>query len=278
MSPWLIIAVSVPCVLAALIGWRVLDLRRDARAWSSLLDSSRADETRVYSSDLVRHLPPSARRYFEFTIAPGTPLRTASVIEMTGELALGTKQSPRYQSMSAGQVLAMPYGLVWKLKAGMLSGSDGFTAALSWTRFWMIHLIPVVRVGANQDHRVSAFGRVVAEGVFWVPAGLLPGPGVRWEEVDANTARATVTLGDLQQSVDVTVASDGRPTQVVIQRWSNVNPEKVFRWQPFGGRLAEFKRFSGYHLPTRVEGGNHFGTDHYFPFYKVQVTSITFPQ
>ena len=64
----------------------------------------------------------------------------------------------------------------------------------------------------------------------------------------------------------------------MIQRWSNANPDQVYREQPFGGYLSEFHEFGGYRLPTRVEGGNLIGTPDYFPFFKADVTAIRFPQ
>jgi hypothetical protein len=196
---------------------------------------------------------------------------------MTGEIGLGTKEAPGYRKMEASQVLAPPHGLVWKVKTGPVSGSDGALPDESWTRLWLFGLIPIVRV-SGPDHQRSAIGRVVAEAAFWAPASLLPGKLVRWEPVDANTARAIVTIGQFEQAVDVTVDEAGAPIMVVIQRWSNANPERVYREQAFGGYLSAFRGFGGYQLPTRVEGGNLIGTPDYFPFFKADVTAFRFPQ
>ena len=85
-------------------------------------------------------------------------------------------------------------------------------------------------------------------------------------------------FGPFKQVVEITIGLNGAPTQVQIQRWSNANADKEYREQPFGGRLSEFRRFGGYRLPTRVEGGNHFGTPDYFPFFRAEVSDIRFPQ
>lgn len=256
--------------------WRALDRKAENRTWKALTNQAGPAQG-VFDPAIVESLPEAAQRYFRYTIRSGAPLHRAVEIEMEGELGLGTKEEPNYGAMSAQQVLAPPYGLVWKLKAGPVSGSDGATPDSSWTRFWLFGVLPIVRVGGNEDHRRSAFGRVIAEGAFWAPASLLPSDTVRWEPLDGNRARAIVTFAELEQAVDISVADDGRPTRVVIQRWSNENPEKVFREQPFGGDLSEFRDFGGYRLPTKVEGGNHIGTDDYFPFFKASVTDIRFP-
>lgn len=137
--------------------------------------------------------------------------------------------------------------------------------------------MPVARFGGTTDHARSAFGRMVGEAVFWTPAAVLPGPGVRWEAVDAATARVTITRGELEQAVDVTVDGEGRVTRVVFMRWSDANPEKVFRLQPFGGLLSEYRTFGGFRMPTHVEAGNHFGTDAWFASFVVDVTEVCYP-
>ncbi len=160
-----------------------------------------------------------------------------------------------------------------------LNYGNEFSASDSecWTRFWLMGLLPVARMGGDPDHTRSAFGRYVAEAVFWTPAAVLPGPGVDWKWVGMDGARLTVNHQGLSQSVDVTVAPDGQPVKVCFERWSNANPEKQHRMQPFGGYVSEFKEFAGFRLPTHVEAGNWFGTDRYFPFFVVNVTDIVFP-
>jgi hypothetical protein len=262
--------------LSLLLGRRVLDSRQERHIWRALVRrAGRADG--VFTPDLVTGLPEAAQRYFKYSIRTGSTLYKAVEVDMGGELGFGNRDQPRYRPMSARQLLAPPHGLVWRVRTGLLAGSDGISDGVSWTRFWLAGLLPVVRVGDNADHYRSALGRVVAEAAIWAPASLLPGKAVRWEEVDAVTARAWVTSGSYEQAVDITVAADGQPTCVLIQRWSNENPEKVFRLQPFGGQLSAFQDFSGYRLPTRVEGGNHFGEQAYFPFFKARVTAIRFP-
>lgn len=270
---WLLyLLVIIALIAGGLFIWRQLDHRADKVAWLTLADMQESDGT-VFDLSLVADLPEPARRYFAFTITPGTPIRTAVRIEMTGELSMGKKKAPNYQPMQAAQILAPPNGLVWKLKSAQISGSDGAMPDGSWTRFWLFNLIPVVRADGPDHHR-SAFGRVIAEAAFWAPASLLPSDNVSWQSIDNDTSRATVRLGPLAQAVDITVDPAGAPTQVVIQRWSNENPEKIFREQPFGGYLFEFQMFDGYRLPTRIEGGNQFGTPDYFPFYKADVRAI----
>lgn len=260
---------------AFLAGLLLADWRADRTEWRRLAALQPARPA-LFAVNMVADLPEPAQRFFRHAIAPGTPLLRVAEIDMAGQFSLGSKDKPAYQPMQARQILAAPDGFVWAMRtrAGMpVSGSDG----AAWTRFRIFWLIPVARMGGTPDHARAAFGRYVAEAVFWTPAALLPGPGVAWTPVNANTARVTVTRGALQQAVDVTVDAQGRAVEVSFQRWSDANPDKTYRLQPFGGYLSEYRAVGGYRLPFKVEAGNMFGTADYFAFYRADITGIRFP-
>ena len=265
----------VALLLAGLFAWRMLDYRSDVREKERLLETQ-PESPPLFSNLMVEDLPEPARRYFQFSIAEGTPLFTVAEISMRGQFAMGTKDSPNYIPMSADQVLAASDGFIWQMAGGSglmrISGSD----SASWTRFWLAGVVPVAREGGDADHALSAFGRFASEAIFWTPAAVLPSETVDWEAVDENTARVTLTRNSISQSVDVAVDADGRPVEVVLQRWSNANAEKEYRLQPFGGYLSEFRNFFGFQLPTHVEAGNLFGTDSYFSFFVADVSDIRF--
>lgn len=278
MQDFIIVSVALAlalCILALAL-LLFLDRRADRVEWRRLGAWQPVDPPR-FDLSMVAGLAEPARRYFSFAIEPGTALYPVAEIDMTGQFSLGSRDRPGYQPMQAKQILAVPQGFVWAMRTcgGLpISGSD----AASWTRFRIFGLIPVARLGGDPDHTRSAFGRYSAEGVIWAPASLLPGPGISWEAVDDNTARVSVRHGDLCQTIDVTVDGAGRPVVVSFQRWSNANPDKVHRLQPFGATLSDFREVQGYRLPFHVEAGNLFGTEDYFPFFIADVTEIRFPQ
>ncbi|MGB5331459.1 MAG: DUF6544 family protein [Woeseiaceae bacterium] len=275
----LAILAAITLVLIALGVWRWTDKRASLVARASLV-SHQPSAPATFDPSMIARLPDPAQRFFWFAIATGTPLYSVAEISLEGEFSLGNKVEPNYMPMRAEQILAAPHGFVWEVRAGngvWFSGSDGANDGASWSRFWLFGIAPVARAGNNDDHARSAFGRYVAEAVFWTPAALLPGDGVQWEPVDDFTARVTVTHMGLDQAAEVTVGADGQPSKVVFQRWSNANPEKIFQLQPFGGYLSNYKDFGGFRLPTRVEAGNFFETDDYFAFFKANVTSVRFP-
>lgn len=280
MAAGLFLALVVVAIVA-MQAWRLADNRATQKAWRWLQSQAPAT-VEAFDPAMVEGLPEAARRYFLFTIAPGAPLHRVSEIHMHGEIGLGNKEAPGYRPMRARQILAPPHGFIWHLeRAGsglmQMSGSDGMANGHSWTRFWLNGTLPVARAGGDNNHLRASFGRVAAEAAFWAPAALLPQHGVRWEETgEPNLARAFITHGALEQTIEIAVAENGRPRWVQFQRWSDANPEKQWRLQPFGGTLGDFQDFEGFTLPTSVEAGNHFGTGGYFPFFRVRVGEVRF--
>lgn len=273
-----IICAVLVVIIIAIVGLAVLlglDRRADRAEWRRLA-ALQPTAPSLFNTEIIADLPEPARRYFSYAIQPETPLWPVTEIDMRGQFSLGSKSEPNYQPMEARQILAAPEGFVWMMRTrgGMpISGSD----TGGWTRFRIFGLVPVARLGGDPDHTRSAFGRYVAEAAIWAPAALLPGPAVMWSSVDQDTARVTVKHGDLEQAVDVTVDHEGRPVEVAFQRWSDANSDKVHRLQPFGAVMSDFRAVHGYRLPFRVEAGNLFGTDDYFPFFLANVTAIRFP-
>lgn len=271
---------ALAVVLSVVFALRWSDERAIRMAWRRLA-MQQPIRPRAFDVSMIRDLPQPARRYFRYSIEPGTPLYTVAEIRMEGQFSLGNKSRPNYVPMRAHQILAPPQGFVWKVRAGgrlPISGSDAAVDETSWSRFWLAGLLPVARAGGDCDHARAAYGRYIAEAVFWAPAALLPGAAVQWQYIDDSSVRVIVSHADMQQAVDVTVDTDGRPGKVVFQRWSNANAAKRYQLQPFGGYLSDYQSFGGFSLPTRIEAGNFFETEDYFPFFKARVTSIRFPR
>jgi hypothetical protein len=233
----------------------------------------------VFAPEMVAHLPEVARRYFAHAIAQGTPLRTTVELEMHGAFLLGDKASYQSYAMEARQILRPPLEFVWvpRMRSGIvrISGSDALVGGRAWTRFWLNGLAPVANATTSPDLVRSAQFRSAMEGI-WVPASLLPENGVDWEQIRSDRARVHIRRMQPAVVLELTFDQSGRVREVVGQRWSNANPERVFRLQPFGGTMHGEATFGGYTIPSRLSVGNHFGTDEYLPFFQVEITHANY--
>ena len=128
----IVLAVIVAVCFASLAFWRWNDTRIERAVWDKLAAADKTPPER-FDRAMVEDLPEAARRYFDYTITPGTPLSSIVMLEMEGKLGLGDKGNPGYRDFRASQILAPPRGFVWRLDAGAIGGSDGLESSLSDT-------------------------------------------------------------------------------------------------------------------------------------------------
>lgn len=277
----LLLALAALLIAAAALGLWVhsRDRAQAARVWAALEEAREAEPPR-YDPAMVADLPEVARRYFARAIDPGTPLHRVVRLQMEGSFILNGNPMP----MTARQILAPPaQGLVWQADVGAglmrFGGSDGYhrdgAREESWTKFWLHGLIPLARIGGTDDHARAAATRVMMEAI-WAPATLLPQFGAEWVQTGPDTAEVRFADTPGLEPMQITFDAEGTPLEVVALRWTDANPEKVYRLQPFGGRLLELGRHAGFLIPTRVEMGNMFGTPDYAPFFLATITNAQF--
>lgn len=278
MWKWILLAILALIVVALVVAFGVYrSASGEAEAAFADVQTRAKPASGTFDPAMLAGLPEIAQRYFTHAIAPGTPLSTAVRLEMEGTFLLGDAKQFQTYSMRARQVLAPPSEFVWipEMKSGVMqiSGSDALVNGTGWTRFWINGLVPVVNQQTSHDLVRSALTRSAMEAV-WAPASLLPANGAMWEQTGPNTARLTLTTGI--EPVDVTLDEAGRVLEIVTMRWSDVNPEKTFRLQPFGGTAEAEATFGGFTIPSQLEVGNHYGTDGYLPFFQATITSAEY--
>ena len=271
-------------LLLAILAWAYGHVRYRARmadaraAWAAITALAPAGAPR-FDPQTLHDQPEIARRYLTHAIAPGTPLTPVVALQMEGVFRLGNADAPRALRMAARQILAAPGAFVWipvmRGNGMRIDGSDGLWRSHGWTRFWMYQAIPLARVGSDPDVDRSAAMRPALESV-WAPAALHPDLGARWQQTGPDTARVRFGTGTTAIDIDLTLDAEGALRSLVGQRWSNANPDGIYRLQPFGGTALAEATFGGYTIPSHLAVGNHFGTDAYFAFFEVRVSDADF--
>lgn len=247
-------------------------------AWAAIAAAPRRTDA-VFDVAMLTGLPEVAQRYFLHAIAPGTPLKTTVALRMKGTFLLGDRNSNQPYEMEARQILAPPDAFVWLpiMRSGVvqITGSDGLLDGKAWTRFWINGLVPVVNGQSTPDLVRSAQFRSAVESI-WAPAALLPRDGITWHAKGANVAVVSINTFEVPVVIELTLDESGALIQVVGQRWSDANPEKAFRLQPFGGSVEGEATFEGYTIPTMIRVGNLFGTDDFLPFFQAEIVEATY--
>lgn len=271
---WIVLIVGVTGIAMGL--WTSARDARSAQAvWDALL-AQREPAPESYDPAMVFDLPEIAQRYFRTAIAPGTPLLRVARLEMEGSLILNGREMP----MRADQILAPPHGFVWRARTGSgwlrFAGSDGLqTGRTSWTRFWVWGVLPVARVADTEDHARAAAARMLMEAV-WAPAALLPQSGAVWTQTGPHQAEVRFPAVPGTEPIHLTLDASGRVVEMTTLRWSDANPERTYRLQPFGGRMLAHASHQGFTIPTAMEIGNLYGTPEYVPFFRANLTRVEY--
>jgi len=211
---------------------------------------------------LLEGVPEPARRYLGHALPPGAPLARAVRLWMEGTLVPAKGADP--VAFTAEEVLAPPRGFVWTARATMkglpVRVRDHYARGAGGLRVALLGLLPLAS-NDGADVTRSARGRLAGEAV-WCPAALLPGLHTRWEAVDADRARATLTIDGADVPLTLTVDEDGRLREVTMMRWGDVG---VPDWQliPYGFAVEAEAPFDGVTIPTQLTGGWWYGTPRY---------------
>lgn len=230
--------------------------RSTARAVGRLAPSGTAG---TFTRDQLAGLPDLVVRYFEFALrpdqSPGQPLLRTARIEHAGEFR-GSLDAPWSPFTSVQHVSADPPGFVWDAKIRMspllaVRVRDSYLEGTGSMRASLAGVIPVLNAWGRTDLASGALHRYLAEAV-WLPTALLPRPGLTWEPIDGDSARATLTDFGVSVSLDFRFNDKGEVVSVYTPaRYRDVNGEGVPT--PWEGHFRGYERMDGVMVPREGE-------------------------
>lgn len=225
------------------------------RSWNAL--AAEADTTpEVFDPATVNGLPTPAARWLNRAIPAGAPLHRVVELDMTGRIRLGNRWLP----FTAKQILRAEVGFVWEAVVGgrllRFVGADLLGPDGARMEFRLHRVVPVARASGPDTAR-SAAGRLAAETVAWLPAGVTPQLGATWTPLDEHRAVAAIATPGGPVDVTVTVGDDGRLSAITLQRWNDAARPPAL--QAFGADItAEAITSDG----VRIAAGGSVGWGH----------------
>lgn len=256
--------VSLAAAGALLAGASFLATRN--RAYDRKLDDiwrslERPGSGEVFRPEMVDDLPPAARRYFLHAIAPGTPLAGYVSLRMHGTL----KPGPRlpWLPLTARQIIAPGCGFLWRVNVRrgpfFLSGADYYAGGEGRIRLVAWGLAPVLDA-QGPDLSQSAAGRLLIESI-WLPAALLPQRGTTIEGQGEDKFNVTVGVDGFASTLTIVVDEEGRPREVLMQRYGNQTDDGHWGLIPYGAAIDAERAFGGYTVPSEVRAAWWYGTE-----------------
>src|SRR5581483_8187246 len=245
----------VVALVAAILGCGGVRWAANSRRLRTRLAAARLPvEPRRVDLREVDGLPDPVQRYFRRVLTDGHPLVAA--VRLRDRCNIGDTVD-RWKPIASDQrVITRRPGFVWDARVRMMPGltvrvHDAYVAGEGILQAAVLGLLPVVDARGTPDLALGELMRFAAEAV-WYPTALLPSQGVRWEGVDARSARATLADGPVNVTLLFTFDETGRIDAVRARaRGRTVGKEVVPT--PWQGRFWGYVERGGMQVPRYGE-------------------------
>lgn len=260
MGAWSWIGAAVLLLAAAALALQAWGQRRWQRASLELrsqLDASRqAPLPAGLRAGELDALAPVVQRYLRAALPPEAPVVAAVDMRHEGQFDI-REQGQRWLPFSSRQrVQTRRPGFVWAARMPLLPGlavhvHDAYIAGEGVLHPSLAGLLSLAEQRSAGDFARDELMRFLAEAP-WYPTALLPSQGVRWEAIDAHSARATLVDGPHTVSLVFVFGADGMVEAVRAQaRGRSLGGRLVPT--PWEGRWSDYETRCGMRVPTRGE-------------------------
>jgi hypothetical protein len=257
--PWIALALGTLALAAfALAAWGAHRWDSAIRALAVRLEAGRIDPGPLtrYDARELEGLPAPVQRYFRTVLKDGQPIVGAVSIEMAGRFNLSATGAQWKPFTSTQRVIARRPGFLWDARIAMLPGLsvrvvDSYIAGQGLLHATLQGLFTLAEMRGEGEIARGELMRWFAESA-WYPTALLPSQGVRWQAVDAGSARATVVDGPLRLSLLFRFDDAGRIASFrAEERGSVVDGKTVMA--PWEGVWSNYRTHEGMQVPFTGE-------------------------
>lgn len=232
--------------------------------WTRLTDAlhARLDAARepprpaFYDERELDGLPPVVQRWFRGLLVPGQPLVVAARLDHRGSFNLGEHDDRWRPFTSTQRVVTRRPGFVWDARIAVFPGlavhvHDAYVAGTGLLHPALAGLVPLGDLEGDGEIARGELMRFFAEAA-WYPTALLPSQGVRWEPVDARSARATFIDGPHALALTFGFGTDGQMAWVRADARGRTAGGVIVP-TPWEGRWSDHRVVQGLRVPMSGE-------------------------
>jgi hypothetical protein len=257
----LLIIAGLAVVLVLAVFYAKSRWRSETQDMRDRLEAGRKPiQPRVFDAGELVGLPAPVERYFRTVLREGQPMIAAATVEHTGTFNVG-EATDRWKPFTSTQwVVTQRPGFVWDGRVAMAPGvavrvHDAYVGGIGVLHPAILGLVTLMDMRGTGDIAEGELLRFFAE-TAWYPTALLPSQGVRWEAVDAQSARGTLTDGATAVSLLFRFNAAGLISAVRAEaRGRTVNGKVVPT--PWEGQWSNYERHAGMQVPTQGEVAWH---------------------
>lgn len=226
-----------------------------------ILKESKIKSPKIITSEMLVDLPFPVRNWMEKSGIIGKPAIRTAHMEQVFEMKLKPDQNKWFQAEAEQFFSSYPPAFVWTADLQIMPllgafGRDKFIRGEGEMLFKILSIIPVANDGYNPQINESALQRFLGE-IIWIPSAALE-DYVQWEQIDDNSAQATLSYMGTTGSGIFTFSDSGELEKFTAMRYMGSGPEaKRLEW--FVSAL-ETKEMNGIKIPVRCSATWRFET------------------
>jgi hypothetical protein len=233
-----------------------------------------AEPGAVVTPEELAGLPPPVRRWLEGSGVVGKPRVRSVRLRQRGGIRTAPDQT--FMPAEAQQYFAVDRpGFVWRVRVKMMRvlpvvGRDTYLEGKGRMRIEAASLVPIVD-GTGDKLDQGTLLRYLGE-IIWFPSAALS-PTIRWESIDADAARATMTYRGVSASGVFRFAADGRFLSMTAHRYMGTGERATLEECFFPAR--DWKRMNDILIPVegdavwRLPGGD-------FNYYQWEIVGVEY--
>ena len=242
---------------------------------AKLTGGRRTIEPKIYDPKELEGLPNPVQRFFRTVLKDGQAIVTTVKLSQQGEFNMNEMED-KWSPFTATQlVTTQRLGFDWDARIQMAPGLNAFVHDTYLLGEGSLHasllgLFSVAKMDSTPELNLGELLRFFAE-ALWYPTALLPSQGVRWEAINDNSARATLTDGATTASVVFQFNAEG----AISTMRAEARYRDKLTAMPWCGQFWEYSVRDGMLIPLEGEVGWEYpeGTRLYF---KGRITEIDY--
>ncbi len=280
---WIKVAVAILLVLVGVVAaagafgaarWRSRTVERRATLQAGRL----AIQPAIYDARELAGLPAPVQRYLRAVLTDGQAIVATAHLSHAGEFNMGTAKDKWNRFTSSQMVVTRRAGFDWEARIRIAPGlkvfvHDSYVAGEGVLHAAVLGLVTVADTRGTAEVAEGELLRFLAEGA-WYPTVLLPSQGVRWEAMDENSARGTLTDGTTTASLEFHFDAQGLIHRVrAPRRYRLVDGKPVAT--PWQCRFGAYEVQHGMRIPLdgEVEWDLPEGP---WPYWRGRITEIVY--
>jgi hypothetical protein len=263
----IIVGLAAAAALGAVLVYGALSWAGAARRQLARVEAARIPVTpRVVDFGELDKLPPPVQRYFRTVLEEGRPMVSGVRVRHAGTIKMSEASSRWRPFTSEQRVITRRPGFIWEGRVRMTPGltvrvHDAYVAGEGILRAALLGAVPPVNLAGAGAVAEGELMRFFAEAA-WYPTVLLPSQGIRWEGIDAHSARAVLVDGSVvlmmtfrfdQQGLIETVRAESRGrtvgSRIIPTPWHGL----FSNYQERGGMLVPSDGEVAWLLPEGME-------------------------